>query len=127
MRVLAGVVAALSSFVALWNILQFVVSSQIDIFVLLIVVPASTAAILGWVYALADPETRASEIARRGWLGALGLGTVGFLVGFIGPLLLMPESNIGPILGFIATGPAGFVLGAVGGTVWGIARVRHEP
>jgi hypothetical protein len=50
-----------------------------------------------------------------GW--ALGIGLVGFVAGFFGPLLLTPEANQGPLLGIFITGPLGVVLGALVG-VW---------
>lgn len=46
---------------------------------------------------------------------ALILGTVGFLGGFVGPIVFTPEANQGPLLGIFITGPLGVVLGAVVG------------
>lgn len=43
--------------------------------------------------------------------GGLFLGGIGFLAGFIGPLLLSPEANQGPLLGIFITGPVGLLLG----------------
>jgi hypothetical protein len=37
----------------------------------------------------------------------------GFLAGFIGPMVLRPESNIGPLIGILFSGPAGALLGAI--------------
>ncbi len=37
----------------------------------------------------------------------------GFLAGFLGPLVLSPDSNIGPIIGILFSGPAGAALGLV--------------
>ena len=45
-----------------------------------------------------------------GW--AAGLGLLGFLAGFFGPLVLIPSANQGPLLGYLITGPAGVVAGA---------------
>ncbi|WP_210237113.1 hypothetical protein, partial [Mesorhizobium sp. M2D.F.Ca.ET.224.01.1.1] len=42
------------------------------------------------------------------------LGIVGFLGGFVGPVIFTPEANQGPLLGIFITGPLGFVLGLVG-------------
>lgn len=41
------------------------------------------------------------------------LGLVGFGCGFIGPMVLAPDANQGPMLGIFITGPGGVVLGAV--------------
>jgi len=55
-------------------------------------------------------------------LGAMGkwgaiIGIAGFLAGFLGPLILTPEANQGPLLGIFITGPLGFVAGALFGLV----------
>jgi hypothetical protein len=44
-------------------------------------------------------------------------GAVALSAGFVGPLLLTPGANQGPLLGIFITGPLGVVLGAVGGGV----------
>ncbi|MBS0579380.1 MAG: hypothetical protein JSR36_08970 [Proteobacteria bacterium] len=38
-------------------------------------------------------------------------GASGFLAGFIGPMVLTPDSNIGPLVGVLFTGPAGVLIG----------------
>jgi hypothetical protein len=57
-------------------------------------------------------------IVRRALGPALMLGGIGFAAGFLGPMLLAPGANQGPLLGIFVTGPAGFVLGLA----YGIAR-----
>jgi hypothetical protein len=39
-------------------------------------------------------------------------GAVGFLAGFLGPIVLNPEANQGPLLGIFITGPLGLLFGA---------------
>jgi len=39
------------------------------------------------------------------------VGGVGLLAGYIGPLVLNPESNIGPVIGIVFTGPVGMCIG----------------
>jgi hypothetical protein len=74
----------------------------------------ATAGALCWWFALRGhyPGSRAAirESWRVGWL----VGGVGFAVGFVGPLLIWPDANLGPLLGILVTGPVGFVLGALG-------------
>lgn len=79
--------------------------------------------LLWWWTALAgtEPPMRARIGAswRVGWLA----GTVGLALGVVGPLLVTPEANLGPLLGILVTGPGGFVLGALGGAaVGGVVR-----
>lgn len=45
------------------------------------------------------------------------LGIIGFLGGFIGPIIVTPEANQGPLLGIFITGPLGFTLGLIVGFV----------
>lgn len=57
--------------------------------------------------------------------GAIVTGTIAFVAGFFGPILLMPGANQGPLLGIFITGPLGFLLGGIGGAVsW--ARRRRQ-
>jgi len=49
---------------------------------------------------------------------ALSMGAVGGLAGFLGPILLNPEANQGPLLGLFVTGPGGAIAGLVLGSVF---------
>jgi hypothetical protein len=49
--------------------------------------------------------------------GGCLLGGIGFVAGFVGPIMFMPDSNQGPLLGIFITGPGGFLLGLVLGAV----------
>jgi hypothetical protein len=63
----------------------------------------------------ATSRARIGASWRMGWI----VGGIGLALGFVGPLVIYPKSNLGPLLGILATGPLGFVLGALGA---GIAR-----
>ena len=52
------------------------------------------------------------------------LGIIGFLGGFIGPVIFTPEANQGPLLGIYITGPLGFVLGLIVGFVLSLRPAR---
>jgi hypothetical protein len=47
----------------------------------------------------------------------LVLGGVGFLAGFIGPVVFNPEANQGPLFGIFISGPGGAVLGLILGGI----------
>jgi len=49
---------------------------------------------------------------------AVIVGGVGFLGGFVGPLLLSDSNTLGPLWGILVTGP----IGALAGGVWGAVR-----
>jgi hypothetical protein len=55
------------------------------------------------------PQTAVRSCGRTIALFAL----TGFLAGFLGPMVLSPESNIGPIIGILFSGPAGVVIGII--------------
>ena len=56
--------------------------------------------------------------------GAMIVGGIGFVLGFVGPIILAPDANQGPLLGIFITGPAGVVLGAIGGFIYWWTRGR---
>jgi len=68
------------------------------------------------IHRRARPERR--ERFLRVLRPALKWGGVAFAVGFIGPMILAPGANQGPMLGIFITGPLGFL----GGLVYGLAR-----
>jgi hypothetical protein len=55
---------------------------------------------------------------RVGWI----VGGVGLAIGFVGPLVIYPKSNLGPLLGILLTGPLGFVVGVLGAGVMRAAQ-----
>lgn len=54
-----------------------------------------------------DDETATSP--RLKWI--LIVGAAGFLAGFIGPMVFVPDANQGPLVGIFMSGPAGILLG----------------
>jgi hypothetical protein len=61
-------------------------------------------------------------VASYSFIGAISLGSIGFIGGFIWPLIFSPENNLGPLLGIFITGPLGFALGLIGGIVVGLNK-----
>ncbi len=59
-------------------------------------------------------------------LGAILAGAISFAAGFLGPIIFSPDANQGPLLGIFITGPAGLVLGGIGGLIYGLRRNRKE-
>jgi len=57
-----------------------------------------------------------------GVAGAVIIGFPSFLVGFIGPIILTPHANQGPLLGIFITGPIGVVIGFIAGALYAQRR-----
>jgi len=51
------------------------------------------------------------------------VGIAGFLSGFIGPMILAPNANQGPLLGILITGPTCALLGSVLGVAAALAKL----
>lgn len=67
-------------------------------------------------------EQPPSSAAGFAAYGAAIVGSVGFAAGFFGPMVFAPAANQGPMLGIFITGPAGALLGALLGFVYGMRR-----
>lgn len=59
-----------------------------------------------------------------GFLWIILLGVIGFSAGFFGPMVFVPESNQGPMVGIFLTGPGGAVLGLL---LWLLMKVVPLP
>ncbi len=58
-------------------------------------------------------------------LGGMIVGALGFVVGFFGPMIFYPQSNLGPLFGLFFTGPIGFVIGLIGGGIYWNAKMKR--
>ncbi len=122
-RVLAGIVALPLTAYALM-VVRFQLQNRFDPMGAIFGSCVGTVAILcGW-FALRGHIAESRARMRFAVKGALVLGGIGFAAGFLGPAILRPSANQGPLLGIFVTGPLGFVLGAVIGWLYGRFRIR---
>ena len=54
--------------------------------------------------------------------GAVIFGLIGFMIGFVGPIVFTPQANQGPLLGIFITGPAGAIIGFIVGALYSQLR-----
>ena len=80
---------------------------------------AALALVCGWFALRGHVEESRAEM-RAGCATGVAVGAVGLVAGVLGPVILTPNSNQGPLLGVLVTGP----LGAAAGTVIGIVARR---
>ena len=61
---------------------------------------------------------------------ALLFGTIGFVIGFFGPMLIAvlvgSDANLGPLWGIFILGPGGLILGFFVGAVFGYKKIRNK-
>ena len=87
-----------------------------------IVALVCAAAVGRWTWRRMDPGGEADREASLAGIGALLVGSVGFLAGFIGPMILGGGAQ-GPLLGIFLTGPIGIVVGLATGAAVSPTRV----
>ncbi len=80
---------------------------------------ALSALVAGLVWRASRPPHTDREVRAFRW--AAILGGIGFITGYIGPLILS-DSNLGPLLGIFITGPGGVLLGALLGAAWPVRK-----
>lgn len=91
-----------------------------------ILIAAVVAALVAWFAWRTTGSPEFASLVGSIFLGAVVIGGIGFLGGFVGPMIFAPGANQGPLLGIFITGPLGFVLGAIGGGVrWFWRRPKH--
>lgn len=47
--------------------------------------------------------------------GALMLGGIGFIIGFLGPMIVAKDTSQGPLVGVFIAVPLGVIMGSIGG------------
>ena len=67
-----------------------------------------------------------NDFVRYIFMGGVITGSIGFILGFIGPIILTPSSNQGPLLGIFITGPIGFLAGLIAGGIYWLVSVRNK-
>jgi hypothetical protein len=121
LRVLAALIALPTTAFAL-SMLIAVISSGRDWLRLMLGSTAATVAALGWYFALSGDRSETRVRLGYALRGGCLLGGIGFVLGFLGPIIVTPEANQGPLLGIFITGPAGFVVGVILGALYATLR-----
>ncbi|MBM3401421.1 MAG: hypothetical protein FJY21_03760 [Bacteroidetes bacterium] len=70
--------------------------------------------------------TGSNSLSRYIFLGGIIFGSVGFIIGFVGPIILSSPENQGPLLGIFLTGPVGFIIGLIGGGVFWKLKIKAK-
>jgi hypothetical protein len=68
----------------------------------------------------------AARIVASAVKWGLIVGGTGFILGFVGPIIVAPGANQGPLLGIFVTGPLGFLGGLLFGAILGALPKREQ-
>jgi len=71
---------------------------------------------------LSTPQYKYKQMAQAAFKGSAIFGSIGFIAGFIGPMIISPDANQGPLMGIFLTGPLGAFMGLVFGGIWWFIR-----
>jgi hypothetical protein len=125
-RLATGVVAAALTSLSAWITVRNLSLPTQDgwIFWVPVTLWLLSMALLCWWSTLTDHPDSESTI-RASWKAGWSVGAIGLAIGFVGPLLINPEGNLGPLLGILLTGPSGFVAGALGAGLVRAAQGSH--
>jgi len=130
LRVFVSVLMGLVACAFATSLMSLIFPSQLStpLNILLLAVRLSFAFWVGrWMWRRLSATTRAPGLALSIAEGALLVGGIGFLAGFVGPLIFAPQANQGPMLGIFITGPLGVILGGIGGGLRWLARRKRDP
>jgi len=120
-RVAAAIAGSATAFFAVWIYLQNMRHANpwdAWIFWVPITLVFFTIGGLCWWFALRGHHAESRARIWKSWRAARLLGGIGLAVGVVGPALIWPSSNQGPLLGVLIAGPLGFVVGALGALVF---------
>lgn len=117
LRVAAGVCALpLAGFVLLTLVAQ--IRGGLDLLQAGLGSAVAAAATVCWGFALRGHRAESRARLRYALRGGMIVGGIGFAAGFVGPIIVTPEANQGPLLGIFVTGPMGFALGVALGALF---------
>ncbi len=128
LRILAILIAAPSSFYFVYFVagtLEFASTTTPSTIIPKII--ALTIAILISIFLWIKVGTNSDGFIAHVLKIGIIVGSIGFALGFFGPVILTPSANQGPLLGLFITGPGGFLLGLLGGVIhWIIRDVKRK-
>lgn len=119
---IAAIVLSSFGFLVLMN----QVRSGFYLFGLIVGGCALTIAAYCWWYFLKITDPSHTKRITCTGLFALIIGGISFAAGFFGPILLMPETNQGPLLGIFITGPLGTAAGLIIGVIYSSLKYPNQ-
>ena len=126
LRAAATIVAVLCTAGVIWNLITLLPSPGDHGLLGWLLVLLGTPGALSWWFVLRGHVAESRALIQAGCFGAIVLGSVAFLAGFIGPMIATRQGNQGPLLGILLSGPLGVALGALLGVLVAWRRGRRR-
>ena len=76
-----------------------------------------TLGLISWMLGLGIGSVKLTDKLRNSFRLGASVGVGGFFVGFIVPMIVSPDAPLGPVIGFIYTGPISALAGAALGAI----------
>ncbi len=124
-RIIAGIGAIAFSTYSMM-VLQTQLKEGFDTLGDIFIVGSAAVAILCWWVALFYQREQSRRKMGLAFRGGVIIGGISFLAGFLGPIIMTPQANQGPLVGIFITGPIGFVVGIIAGYVYSTLKTREK-
>ena len=115
-RIILSLFGFVFTFVSITFFLKFLYHKEIDSLYRIIVGIVLGLLVFAILYLNSKSDSKSLSIHMIS--GGVTLGFTGFIIGFIGPLLIDSYANQGPLLGIFVTGPIGYLAGLLGGAIY---------
>lgn len=129
MKIVIRIILTFLSFVASYLFIYWVpfslIPGALNIQAIPLLVSLLIAAIIGFIV-WKQTGTISNGLSKYIIMGGIIIGSVGFIIGFFGPIIFSPSSNQGPLLGLFITGPIGFLIGLVGGGIYWRFKIKKD-
>lgn len=107
-------------------VLQTQIKEGFDTLGNIFIIGSMTAAIMCWWVALFYQREQSRKKMSLAFRGGVIVGGISFLAGALGPIILTPQANQGPLVGIFITGPIGFVAGIIAGYIYSIFKASEK-
>ena len=124
-RIILTFISVVASYIFIYWVPFSLIPGANNIPAIRLIGSALIAVIIG-VFLWKKTGTTSNGLTKYIIMGGIIIGSIGFIIGFFGPIIFSPSSIQGPMLGIFITGPIGFLIGLVGGGIYWLIKVKNK-